>query len=87
MDQVDLKAVVSVLLVVVVLVGIAGDLYNRTKLGKGIGWQVVRFNTIMLALPLAGVLALNDALSEGITAILAGALGYAFGKPSDENHA
>ncbi len=86
MEQIDPKAIISVGLVLATLIGVGGDIYNRTKLGKGIGWQVVRFNTIMLALPLAGLLALNGALSEGVTAILAGALGYAFGKPSDERN-
>ena len=81
----DPKTAISGALALVILIGVGGDIFNRTKLGKGIGWQVVRFNTVMIALPLAGILALNGAFAEGVAAILAGALGYAFGKQDDNS--
>lgn len=74
------KAIISGLLALVILVGVGGAIWNRTTLGKGIGWQFIRYSAIMIAVPLAGILALNGSLSEGSAAILAGALGYAFGK-------
>ncbi len=80
----DTKAAVSVMLAVVILLGVGGGMWNRIKLGHGIGWQFIRYSTIAIALPLAGVLALNGALTEASTAILAGALGYAFGKPGGD---
>jgi hypothetical protein len=59
-------------------------LWGRIKEGKGIGWQFIRFNAIVLALPLTAVLALTNSLSASSATILAGALGYAFGRPGDE---
>jgi hypothetical protein len=76
----DTKVIVSILLALVALVGVSGALWNRNKLNKGIGWQFIRFSAIIVAIPIAGILALNGLLNEGISAILAGALGYAFGK-------
>lgn len=78
-----IKEIVSVILAIVILVAVGGMMWNRIKNGRGISWQIIRFISIAIALPLAGVLALNGALNESATAILAGALGYAFGK-SDE---
>ena len=49
---------------------------------KGIGWQFIRYTVIAIALPIAGILALNDALSSAAATIIAGALGYAFGQTS-----
>jgi ABC-type transport system involved in cytochrome c biogenesis permease subunit len=79
----DVKAIISVLLAVVMLASIIGTMWNRIKVARGIGWQIIRFSTITIALPLVGILALNGALDEASTAIIAGALGYAFAK-SDE---
>ena len=66
------------------VIGIAMALYGRIKQGKGIGWQFIRFNAIMLALPLTAILALTDTLEAPAATILAGALGYAFGRPGDD---
>ena len=52
--------------------------------GKGIGWQFIRFNTIIVALPVTGILSLYGLLTEGAVAILAGALGYAFGRSASQ---
>jgi hypothetical protein len=82
-DRMDAKDVISGLLALVMLVSIGGMMWNRIKVGRGVGWQIIRFATVTIALPLAGVLALQGALNEASTAIIAGALGYAFGK-SDE---
>lgn len=51
---------------------------------KGIGWQFIRYTTIAVSLPIIGLLALNNILSGEVSAtLIAGAMGYAFGK-SDE---
>ena len=47
---------------------------------KGIGWQFIRYTVIAMAIPVAGALALNDALTAQAATIIAGALGYAFGQ-------
>lgn len=51
---------------------------------RGIGWQLIRFSAIFLSLPLAAILALTNSLAAPAATILAGALGYAFGRSDDE---
>lgn len=65
------------------LVVIVGGLWNRFSAKKGIGWQFIRFNVIAISLPIAGLLALNGALTGEAATVIAGALGYAFGKAGD----
>ena len=67
-----------------ILAVIIGGLWNRIAANKGIGWQFIRFNVIAIGLPLAGLLALNDALSGEAATLLAGAMGYAFGKTGND---
>jgi hypothetical protein len=58
-------------------------LLNRIFTGKGIGWQFIRYTVIAVGLPVAGLLAYNDALTGEAATIIAGALGYAFGKSGE----
>ena len=52
---------------------------------KGIGWQFIRYTVLTIAIPIVGILALNDALTGEAATLIAGAMGYAFGKtPKDE---
>jgi len=74
---------ISLILAVCVLVVIVGGLWNRFSAKKGIGWQFIRFNVIAISLPIAGLLALNGALTGEAATVIAGALGYAFGKTGD----
>lgn len=80
----DSKLLGSAALIIVSLACVIGGMWNRNKLGKGIGWQFIRYNTVAIALPLMGVLALNGVLTEAATAILSGTMGYVFGKQSGE---
>lgn len=50
---------------------------------KGIGWQFIRYNVLCISLPLIGLLAINGVLTGEVAAIIAGIVGYAFGKTSD----
>ncbi len=50
---------------------------------KGIGWQFIRYTVLSISLPIVGILALNDALSGEAATLIAGAMGYAFGKKAD----
>ena len=77
------KIIISGILVLVALAGIWGGVKNRITTGKGIGWQFIRYCTMITALPLAGILALNGVLTDGAVAIISGALGYAFGKSEE----
>jgi len=63
-----------------VLIVVTGSLWHRIATRKGIGWQFIRFNVIVIVLLTTGLLALNNALSSQAATLLAGALGYAFGK-------
>ena len=74
---------ISAILAVSVLVVIVGGLWNRWSSQKGIGWQFIRFNVIAIGLPIAGLLALNGALTGEAATVIAGSLGYAFGKTAD----
>ncbi len=58
-------------------------LVQRIRANKGIGWQFIRFTVIVVALPLAAILALNNALSGEAGTIIGTAVGYAFGHSSD----
>lgn len=52
---------------------------------KGIGWQFIRYTVLSIAIPIVGILALNDALTGEAATLIAGAMGYAFGKiPKDD---
>lgn len=73
------QEVVSLVLAIGTVLTLTIGLYGRVRQNRGIGWQFIRFSAIAIALPLTGILALNDALSAQSATILAGALGYAFG--------
>ena len=73
----------AVILSIALGASLAIALWGRLKSGKGIGWQFVRFTTILTSVMVTAILALTGALSEGIVAILASALAYAFGKAGD----
>lgn len=76
---------ISLILALAVVAIPVTSLIQRIKGNKGIGWQFIRFNVIAIALPLAALLAMNNALTEGAVAIIAGGMGYAFGKQGEKD--
>lgn len=48
--------------------------------GRGIGWSFIRFIVIALALPIIAMLGISGTLDGNASTLLAGAMGYAFGK-------
>jgi len=54
---------------------------------KGIGWQFIRYNVICISIPTVGALALTGTLTGEAATLIAGALGYAFGKPEEKKDA
>jgi len=74
----DTKDLVSILFGLTALIAVSGGILNRFQLQKGIGAQFIRFNTVVIALPVSAVLALNGMLTEAAVSIISGALGYAF---------
>lgn len=71
---------ISGILALTILVVVVGGLMNRVKTEKGIGWQFIRYTVIAISLPICGLLALNGALTGEAATLIAGAMGYAFGK-------
>ena len=67
----------------VLIVGYLNRRGNPNDKAKGIGWQFIRYTVLAIAIPVAAVLALNGALTEGATAIIAGAMSYAFAKADE----
>jgi len=71
----------TTLLASAVPIVLIGGLANRIINKKGIGWQFIRFTVIASGLPIVGLLALNGIIAgDAVYAIIAAALGYAFGK-------
>ncbi len=68
----------------VILAGHLNRRGNPSDKMKGIGWQFIRFTVIGIGLPIAGVLALNNALTGEAATIIAGAMGYAFGQSAKD---
>lgn len=84
MNTMDTSLLLSGMLVGVMFIAVGGMMWNRIKIGGGITWSIMRFTTVCIALPLVGVLALNGKLDQASTAIIAGALGYVFGKQDEK---
>ena len=68
----------------VVWVGYRNRMGTSDGATKGIGWQFIRYTVLAIALPIVGVLALNNALTGEAATLIAGAMGYAFGKTGEE---
>lgn len=63
----------------VLIVGYLNRRGNPNDDAKGIGWQFIRYTVLTIAVPVIGVLALNNALTCEAATLIAGAMGYAFG--------
>ena len=68
----------------VLIVGYLNRRGNPNDKVKGIGWQFIRFTVLAIAIPVAAILALNEALTGEAAAIIAAAMGYAFGKAGND---
>ena len=78
---------VSIILALAIPLVLVIGYYNRKGAGdqstKGIGWQFIRYNVLCISLPLIGLLAINDALTGEVATVIAGIVGFAFGKTAD----
>lgn len=68
---------------IVLLAGYFNRKGSEGEKSKGIGWQFIRYTVLSISIPVAGVLALNNALSGEAATLIAAAMGYAFGKSSE----
>jgi len=75
---------ITIILSLTILAVVVGGLWNRIGQDKGIGWQFIRYTVIGISLPICALLALSNALTGEAAAIIAAAMGYAFGKSSDK---
>lgn len=75
----------SVILAVVALFVVVLGYCNRRERRRGIGWQFIRYIVLGVGLPIAAILALNDALTGEAATIIAAAMGYAFGKSGNNS--
>ena len=64
----------------VIWVGYKNRQNSVTGKSRGIGWQFIRFTVLSIALPVVAILALNGALTGEASTLIAGVMGYAFGK-------
>ncbi|MBT4890577.1 MAG: hypothetical protein HON65_13600 [Rhodospirillales bacterium] len=75
---------ISIILALAVPMALTFGYLNRrgstTNDTKGIGWQFIRYTVLGISIPIAGILALNNSLTGEAATIIAGAMGYAFGK-------
>lgn len=65
---------------IILIVGYLNRRGNPDDKAKGIGWQFIRYTVLAISIPVAAILALNGALSGEAATLIAGAMGYAFGK-------
>ncbi len=68
---------------IVLIAGYLNRRGNPDDKAKGIGWQFIRYTVLAISIPITAILALNNALSGEAATLIAGAMGYAFGKTSD----
>jgi hypothetical protein len=61
----------------VLIVGYLNRRGSSNGEAKGIGWQFIRYTVLTIAIPVVGILALNDALTGEAATLIAGAMGYA----------
>lgn len=65
---------------IVLIVGYFNRRSNSDGEAKGIGWQFIRYTILSISIPVTAILALNGALSGEAATLIAGAMGYAYGK-------
>lgn len=67
----------------VLVIGYCNRRGSEDQKTKGIGWQFIRYNVLCISLPLVGLLAINGALTGEVATVVAGIIGFAFGKTGD----
>ena len=83
MDEFDIH--IHVAMIVLMLAALGGGLYNRHRLGKGIGQRFIQFVGIAWLIGATVILALMSKLDVGASALLGVLAGYLFGlKRHDE---
>jgi hypothetical protein len=65
---------------IVLIVGFLNRMGSTKTDTKGIGWQFIRYTVLSISIPIVGILSLNNSLTGEAATLIAGAIGFAFGK-------
>jgi hypothetical protein len=68
-----MKAAVEAVMLAIAFSGIVGGVWNRIKLGKGIGLRFVQYLGLTVLLPIVAILSLEDRISQEMTGAIAAA--------------
>ena len=71
MDTYWPKLVVELVLLAMALVGVAGGVWNRVSLGKGIGVRFLQYLGLVVLVPVVATLALEHRISQEMTGAIA----------------
>lgn len=68
-----MKATVEVAMLVIAVVGLAGGVWNRLTLSKGIGIRFIQYLGLTVLVPVIAILSLEDRISPEMTGAIAAA--------------
>lgn len=73
MTEVSMKNIVEGVLLVIAMAGVIGGVWNRLKLGKGIGLRFIQYLGLTVLLPIIVILSLEGRISQEMTGAIAAA--------------
>ena len=71
--EVSMKNIVEGVLLVIAMAGAIGGVWNRLKLGKGIGLRFIQYLGLTVLLPIIVILSLEGRISQEMTGAIAAA--------------
>jgi hypothetical protein len=71
MDACWPRLVVELMLLATALIGMAGGVWNRLKLGKGIGVRFLQYLGLVVLMPVIAILAIEHRISQEMTGAVA----------------
>ena len=72
----NMKSIIETAMLLIAVVGVVGGVWNRLKLGRGIGLRFVQYLGLTVLLPAFAILSLENRISQEMTgAIAAAAIG------------
>src|SRR5215469_15578548 len=69
--DVSMKDIVETVLLLIILAGGIGGVWNRIKLGKGIGLRFVQYLGLTVLVPMIAILSLEGRISQEMTGAIA----------------
>jgi len=68
-----MKNIVEGVMLIIALVAMTGGIWNRVKLGKGIGVRFIQYLGLTVLVPIIAILSLQDRISQEMTGAIAAA--------------